>query len=149
MMGKEDVVRIQRRDEAAARLIDGAVAGGAAALVALAEKADAGIGKGGDRGRRIVAAAVIHHHDLEILASLRQHRGDGLTQRSRPVIDRDDHGEERLAHNGASIRYVWLTFAPIHWGGAVVAARSSSRRLSLEMVHWTISFAFAELLRTS
>jgi hypothetical protein len=43
----------------------------------------------------MVAGAIVHHNDLEILASLFEHRPDRSLQNVRAVENGDDDGEER------------------------------------------------------
>ena len=52
MMRQEDIVGIQRRDEASARRVDGGIARRAAALVFLMQQPDARIAEAGDCRRR-------------------------------------------------------------------------------------------------
>ncbi len=98
MMGQEDVVGIQRRDEAALRGVDAGVAGGAAALVFLAHETDARIVQAFHHGAGIVAGTVIDHDDLEILAGLDQNGPQRGAQHGGAIEHRHDYGKVRRGH---------------------------------------------------
>jgi hypothetical protein len=77
------------------RDVKAVIARGSATAILLMQNADARIAEAFDDLFGMVAGAIVHHNDLEILASLFEHRPDRSLQNVRAVENGDDDGEER------------------------------------------------------
>ena len=102
MFDQIDVVGIKERDIPAPREIDAEARRGTAAAIGLGAKADARIGKRFHDRARIVARTVIAEDDLDILTALREHGTDRVAHDVGAVVNRNDHGEERVHGAGST-----------------------------------------------
>jgi len=94
-MRQIDIIGIQESDKWATHRVDAAVTGRAAAGTALVDDMEPWIAEGPDHSLGIVARAIIHDDNLEILEGLRAHRLDRGPQLGRAIVDRYHDGEKR------------------------------------------------------
>ena len=109
------IVGVEVGDEAAARVLEGSVAGlGSAAVLGLSKNAEArvagGVGVGHRRGA--VRGAVVHEDGLPVRHRLRDERVQGLGKILLAVVERDDHAHQGLCIHGHRPVLLFPNMAP-------------------------------------
>ncbi len=90
---KPEVIRIEKGQPLPGGRFQAPVAGGADSLPGLIDVAQA-IPIETECFSGSIGGTVVHHNQLEILKSLRQHRIDGLPDPGRPVESGNDHADQ-------------------------------------------------------